>query len=78
MTEKYAFGSGMYDATRIAPDSDRKVLCLTVTKKGLANFVLGYWDGERWVCGMNSNVVAWVDLPDPGELMKKLTEEAGE
>ena len=46
------------------PDSNRKVLCLTRTKKGVLNYVIGYWD-ERWCCGMNSNVIAWMELPAP-------------
>lgn len=45
------------------PLTDEKVLLVTITKKGLKNCVIGYWDGERWVCGMNSNVIAWSYLP---------------
>ena len=47
------------------PEDDRKVLCQTMTKKGAPGFVLGYFANERWCCGMNSNVVAWMPLPDP-------------
>ena len=45
------------------PLTDEKVLLVTITKKCLKNCVIGYWDGERWVCGMNSNVIAWTYLP---------------
>lgn len=53
----------------VSPDSDRRVLCLTKTKKGVLNYVLGYYahDRKHWVCGMNSNVIAWMDLPEPPE-----------
>lgn len=44
------------------PDRYIKVLCCTVTKKGYTNRIIGYWD-DRWCCGMNSNVVAWMPLP---------------
>ena len=47
------------------PESDDKVLCQTVTKKGAVNFVIGYHMDGRWCCGMNSNVVAWMPLPEP-------------
>lgn len=47
------------------PDTDDKVLCQTVTKKGMVGMVLGYYDYGRWCCGMNSNVVAWMKLPEP-------------
>ena len=47
------------------PEYDRRVLCQTMTKKGVPGFVLGYYTGEFWACGMNSNVVAWMPLPDP-------------
>lgn len=50
------------------PLTDERVLCVTVTKKGVKNFVLGYYDGERWCCGMNSNVYAWMYLPQPPEV----------
>lgn len=48
------------------PDNEDKVLCCTKTKKGLYNIVIGYHT-ERygWACGMNSNVIAWMPLPDP-------------
>lgn len=46
------------------PEPDERVLCSTVTKKGVKNLVIGYHDGTRWCCGMNSNVVYWMPLPD--------------
>lgn len=49
------------------PDSERRVLCLTKTKKGIINYVIGYYADDRWCCGMNSNVVAWMELPAPPE-----------
>ena len=49
------------------PTTDRRVLCQTLTKKGNINFVLGYYFLGGWVCGMNSNVVAWMELPEPWE-----------
>lgn len=49
------------------PMSGEKVLCLTKTKRDQLNIVIGYWDGERWVSGMNSNVIRWTWLPQaPG------------
>ena len=52
------------------PDDDSRVLCLTKTKNGSHNMVLGYWDPDagRWYCGMNSNVIAWKRLPDIPEV----------
>lgn len=49
------------------PETEDKVLCQTVTKKGIINFVIGYYiaDSSCWVCGMNSNVIAWMPLPEP-------------
>lgn len=47
------------------PDQEERVLCCTRTKKGMINILIGYHDGERWVSGMNSNVVAWMKLPQP-------------
>ena len=47
------------------PDSDDKVLCQTVTKKGAVGMMIGYYGYGRWCCGMNSNVVAWMKLPEP-------------
>lgn len=49
----------------MVPDNDRRVLCLTMTKKGILNHVIGYYDHVRWCCGMNSNVIAWMELPEP-------------
>ncbi len=47
------------------PEDDVKVLCQTMTKKGLASFVIGYHYSNGWACGMNSNVIAWMPLPEP-------------
>lgn len=46
------------------PEPDVRVLCLTQTKAGRTNYVIGYHDGQRWCCGMNSNVVYWQRLPE--------------
>lgn len=53
--------------TERLPDGDTKVLCCTITSKGSKNIVLGYWSGDRWACGMNSNVIAWMPLPEAYE-----------
>ena len=45
------------------PAVEDRVICQTRTKKGSANIIIGYYDGERWCCGMNSNVEAWRPLP---------------
>ena len=45
------------------PSDENKVLCCTQTKAGAKNIVLGYYAGGKWRCGMNSNVVAWMPLP---------------
>ena len=60
------------------PRTDARVLCLTLTKSGKYNFVVGYYAPElgRWVCGMNSNVVAWSYLPDGLSLLEALKDEA--
>ena len=47
------------------PDHEDRVLCCTYTKAGIPNHVIGYYASGRWCCGMNSNVVAWMPLPDP-------------
>lgn len=47
------------------PDDERYVICQTVTKKGTTNIIIGYHANGRWCCGMNSNVVAWMPLPEP-------------
>lgn len=52
------------------PETEDKVLCCTMTKKGIPNIVIGYCyvdgGGKRsWACGMNSNVIAWMPLPEP-------------
>lgn len=49
------------------PEVNTKVLCCTVTKAGAKNYVLGYYDGSRYVCGINSNVIAWWRLPKEPE-----------
>ena len=46
------------------PREEDKVLCCTQTKAGAKNIVLGYYAGGKWRCGMNSNVVAWMPLPE--------------
>lgn len=58
--------------TERLPDDERKVLCCTATKKGTKNIVIGYYiqDSGYWACGMNSNVVAWMELPEPYEVTK--------
>lgn len=44
------------------PDNCRKVECRTRTVKGIVNPVFGYYDGSRWCCGMNSNVILWREV----------------
>ena len=51
--------------TERLPENDEKVLCCTMTKKGLPNIVIGYHYENGWACGMNNNVVAWMPLPEP-------------
>ena len=46
------------------PETDDKVICQTVTKKGVVGMVIGYYFDNRWCCGMNSNVIAWQPLPE--------------
>ena len=48
------------------PQTEEKVLCCTITKKGARNIVFGYYvqDSGLWVSGMNSNVIAWMPLPE--------------
>lgn len=57
--------------TEALPHTDDKVLCCTMTKKGVPGIVIGYYlrgeHGCSWACGMNSNVVAWMPLPEPYE-----------
>lgn len=55
--------------THTLPNNDRKVLLCTITKKGTKNIVIGYYDSDhnRWVSGMNSNVIAWMELPEVPE-----------
>ena len=52
------------------PEDDRHVLCLTRTKKGLANIVIGYYMDGFWRVGMNSNVQYWMELPEPPEVIE--------
>lgn len=51
------------------PATEEKVLCCTVTRKGIKNIVIGYFYRDEssggWACGMNSNVKAWMPLPEP-------------
>lgn len=47
------------------PETDDKVMCCTETKKGNKNIVIGYYMDGAWRCGMNSNVIAWMPLPEP-------------
>ena len=58
--------------TEALPTTDDKVLCCTMTKKGVPGIVIGYYlrgeHGCSWACGMNSNVVAWMPLPEPYEV----------
>lgn len=57
---------GMWSPSdEMVPDEEVSVLCQTITKKGAINFVIGYYADGRWCCGMNSNVVAWMPLPEP-------------
>ena len=51
------------------PEHEDHVLCCTATSKGRKNIVIGYYckDLERWASGMNSNVIAWMELPEPYE-----------
>ena len=46
------------------PSDENKVLCCTQTKARTKNVVLGYYADGKWRCGMNSNVVAWMPLPE--------------
>ena len=49
------------------PEDGDKVLCMTKTKKGNLNHVVGYHYSGGWACGMNRNVIAWMPLPEPYE-----------
>lgn len=51
------------------PDDDRYVLCCCRPKAGKLNVVKGYYAKStgRWVCGMNTNVTHWMELPVPPE-----------
>lgn len=66
----YGVGStGWIPCTERVPEDTDYVLCTTETKKGVRQVVRGYFmpDLKQWVCGMNSNVVAWQSLPIPWE-----------
>lgn len=58
---------GVWVSADDPPGSEDRVICQTRTKKGVVNMVIGYHDGERWCCGMNSNVEAWTPLPEEYE-----------
>lgn len=47
------------------PETEDKVMCCTETKKGNKNIVIGYYMDGAWRCGMNSNAIAWMPLPEP-------------
>lgn len=49
-------------SSRQTPEPLKRVLCQTVTKKGIRNWIVGYHDGSGWCCGMNSNVEAWMAI----------------
>ena len=51
------------------PKNSRYVLCCTQTKTGNINILRGFYDGKRWCCGMNSNVLFWMEMPEPPEEM---------
>lgn len=60
-------GSGWVSVSETLPMPNQYVLCCTRTKSGTTNIVRGYHDGERWCCGMNSNVTHWMTMPEPPE-----------
>lgn len=56
------------DPGRELPSHCSYVLVCTETKKGKKAIKTGYYDESLgWVCGMNNNVIAWQELPDPPE-----------
>lgn len=65
-----------YKSSQRLPETEEKVLCWTRTQKGVNNMVVGYYSPElgRWCCGMNSNVIAWRQLPGE-ELLEAMYEE---
>ena len=69
------YNGGWIPCDERLPDDDTKVLCQTITKKGIINFVIGYHADDRWCCGMNSNVVAWLPLPEPYKPEEKINVE---
>lgn len=68
-----------------SPETEDKVLCCTATKTWKKNLVIGYYikdfqDGHgRWCSGMNSNVIAWMPLPElpSWELFRLPAKECG-
>lgn len=62
-----AAGSMWIPVSERLPENDDHVLCTTVKKDGTAQVVRGYYDPayRRWVSGMNSNIIAWMPLPEP-------------
>lgn len=52
------------------PETDEKVICLTLTKKGARNIIFGYYSDGMWRCGMNANVTHWLPLTALPELPK--------
>lgn len=65
--EEYYMPYNWIPASEHHPDDEKRVLCQTRTKKGAVNMVIGYYADGRWCCGMNSNVEAWMSLPEPYE-----------
>ena len=56
------------DPDREVPTHCLYVLVCTENKKGNKSIKTGYYDESLgWVCGMNNNVIAWQELPDPPE-----------
>lgn len=56
--------------TEDMPLEGEYVLCTTETKKGTRQVVRGYAGQDvngiwHWHCGMNSNILAWMPLPEP-------------
>lgn len=59
--------SGWIPVAERLPENDEYVLCTTITAKGRRSVVRGYYIGKVWVCGMNTNVIAWMPMPEPYE-----------
>ena len=49
------------------PEDGEKVLCQTMGGDGEPDFVLGHYAKGRWICDTDSNVDAWMHLPEPWE-----------